>query len=332
MTPARTRLLVGLFLALGAAFLLHLAVGGYLWLAPRELVAELLRGPDPEGGPANVVIWNVRLPRALGCVLVGATLGAVGAAFQALFRNPLAEPYVIGVSSGAAVGGVASILLGFSGALAGLGKTLAAFVTGVASLALVMALARCRGVVHVQSLLIAGVVSGSLFAALTTLLLFLAGQDANRVLRWLLGSTSELRDRQLALLALALVLGFGLLIRRARALNAFAIGEETAQRLGVPTSRLKTVVLGAGTAMVATTVGAAGIIGFLGLVAPHLARRLLGADVRLALLGSLSLGASLLLAADVLAQRVGGVAELPVGAVTALLGAPALLALLRRRP
>jgi iron complex transport system permease protein len=257
-------------------------------------------------------------------------LGIVGASFQSLFRNPLAEPYTVGVSSGAAVGGVLSLVLGWSSWFGGLGTMALAVVGGLLSLMLVFGLAQRRGVIDVPSLLLGGVVIGSLLAALTTLILYLAGEDTNRVLGWLLGSMTPMLWERVLILSIVLLIGTAILLIQGRKLNAFAIDETVAQHLGINTSRLKWVVLLTGTAMASVCVGAVGIIGFLGLVSPHIARRLLGVDWRMSMPGALMIGPMLLLIADMLSQRVIAGIEIPVGAVTALIGAPFLLVLLRR--
>jgi iron complex transport system permease protein len=320
------------------AFLVHVGYGstGYLW--PADVVREIFSGRT--GTNANNAVWLVRLTRALGCVLAGGILGAVGSAFQALFRNPLAEPYVVGVSSGAATGGVLAMILGLTSLWWGVGQVAFAFVGGILSLALVIGLASRRGATNVVTLLLAGVVVGSMLSGLLSLFILASGHDTNQLLRWLLGNTYNLNWPGVWLLAVALLAGSPILVLQSRALNAFAIGEETARRLGVDTRRLKGVVLLTGTAMTAVAVGATGVIPFLGLVAPHIARRLLGIDWRRSLLGSILVGAVLLLLADILTQRIiplasarlgfEAVVDLPVGVVTALIGAPSLLILLRR--
>lgn len=328
-TRAARSLYGGLVAVLLALFVLHIGIGSSVWIAPGQVLAEIARGNADGADPINTIVWQIRLPRAAGCLLVGAMLGLVGAAFQALFRNPLAEPYVVGVSSGAAVGGSLAIVLRFSEALFGLAGLGAAFAGGLGSLALVVALARRRGVINVPTLLLAGVVVGSLLAALLSLILLAAGGNTNQVLRWLLGSMTPMFWPRVAILAIALLGGTALLTRETRRLNAFAVGEDSAQRLGVDTARLKKRVLVTGTAMAAVAVGSVGIVGFLGLVAPHIARRMLGIDLRQSLIGAGLFGAILLLAADLLAQRAVPGVELPVGAVTAVLGAPTLLLLLR---
>lgn len=319
------------------ALLLHVGFGSsdpqrpfQLRMTPLEVWRELVRGDLGSGNISNTIVWRIRLPRALACVLVGAILGMVGSAFQALFRNPLADPYIVGVSSGAAVGGVVALSLGLATALGGLGMMVLSTVAGLCSLALVYGLARRRGRVDVQTLLLAGVVTGAMLTAVLTLILIGSGQDANQVMRWLLGSTSPMYWNRITIMTAMLLVGAVILLAQAKRLNAFAVGEETAQRLGVDTRRLKPIVLVTGTAMTAAAVGSVGVVGFLGLVAPHLSRRIVGVDWRWSLVGAGLFGATLLLAADVLAQWGLPGGELPVGVITALIGAPFLLALMRR--
>jgi iron complex transport system permease protein len=261
-------------------------------------------------------------------------LGFVGSALQALFRNPLAEPYVVGVSSGAAVGGAIALVTGFgatwTGFARGLGLIIGAFPAGLLSLAMVYGFARKRGIVNVQTLLLAGVVTGSMLSGVLSFVLLMGGQDTNMVLQWLLGNTSAAFWNKDDVLTIALVVGGAVLIGYSKQLNAFALGEDTAQRLGVNVVRLKRVLLITSTGMVAASVGAVGVIGFLGLVAPHISRRTLGVDWRLSLLGAGFYGGILLLLADFLAQRLLPGGEIPVGIITSIVGAPFLLVLLRR--
>lgn len=282
---------------------------------------------------ANFVLWEVRLPKACCCLEVGAILGMVGSALQAVFRNPLAEPYIVGVSSGAAVGGAIAFVTGFGASWAGfsegLGITLCAFPAGLLALAMVFALSKRHGVVNVQTLLLAGVVTGSMLNAVLSCVMLIGGKDTNMILQWMLGGTTD-QWNKIAILFIVLVLGSVVLIGCSKQLNAFAMGEETAQRLGVNSSRLKNVVLLTSTAMVAATVGPVGIIGFVGLAAPHIARRALGVDWRMSLIGAALYGACMLLVADFIALRALNGGELPVGIVTAIVGAPFLLVLLRR--
>lgn len=331
--------LITLAILLGIALVIHIMVGGSMHLSPLQVLSEIFHGrlPDSNTTEANSVVWAIRLPRAIECVLVGGILGLVGSAFQAQLRNPLAEPYIVGVSSGAAIGSAIAMIVGWDVWMGGLGAAAFGFVTGMASLGLVYSLASRRGVVDVTSLLLSGVVVGSLMASLLSLCLLLAHQDTNKVLSWLLGNMGTANFEKDALLAGALLIGAVVLILQTRRLNAFAIGEEVALRLGVDVGRLRAVVLIMGTAMTAAAVGTVGIIGFLGLVAPHISRKILGVDWRYSLTGSGFVGGILLLGSDLLAQRIGTlfgtvIGDLPVGIVTALVGAPSLLILLRKRP
>lgn len=290
----------------------------------------------------NATVWGVRLPKALYCVLAGGILGVVGSAFQAVFRNPLAEPYTVGVSSGAAIGGATAQILGLDAGFAFLGTPLLAFFGGMASLILVFAMARRRQGTDTTTLLIAGVVVSSLLSAILSVIIVMSGQDSRVLLSWLMGSTAPQFMERVGLLAVVLLIGSVLLYRQTKRLNALAIGEDTARRLGVDPVRLRWIVLTVGTAMAAAAVGTVGAIAFLGLVAPHISRSILGVDWRWSMLGSLLVGAGLMLAADVLAQRglplIGYlmtgkellVTDIPVGVITALLGAPSLLILLRK--
>lgn len=328
-----------LLLAVAAvvALILHIAVGSVdegrpfweLRLSPLEVVRQIAAGDTAADGD-NTIVWRIRLPRGVACFLVGAMLGIVGSAFQALFRNPLAEPYIVGVSSGAAAGGAIALLLGIGAWAGGLGLMAFAFAGASLSLMLVMALAGRRGKTDVQVLLLSGVVVGALLSAVLMITLFAAGQDSNVILRWLMGSASPMYWNKVAIMAAVFLLGCAILIPQGKKLNALAMSEETAQRLGVDTARLKLLLLLAGTAMAAVTVGSVGVIGFLGLVAPHIARSILGVDWRWSLIGAGAIGAILLLLSDVLAQRLLAGGELPVGIVTAILGAPFLLVLMRR--
>ena len=318
--------------ALAAALLLaclaHVAWGGSTGISLAELWSQLWQGSHGQS-PENMILWRIRLPRACGAALIGAGLGMVGAAFQSLFRNPLAEPYVIGVSSGAALGGALAILAGTASGWAVWVMPGAGFVGGMAALALVFSVAglgRGRGV---DALLLAGVAIGAALSALVSVALLLSGQDAGVVLRWLLGSVTPMFWDRVAVMAVLVPLGGAVLWMNSRSLNAMAAGEFMAERMGVSASRVRAVVLVAGTAVVGASVGVAGVIPFLGLAGPHIARRLVGADLRRALPASALVGASLLLAADFAAMKVKPGLELPVGAVAALLGAPFLLKVLQ---
>ena len=307
-------------------FLAYLSSGS-VDMPLQDLVSVILRGPNPNDGVQNLILWQIRMPRALACAFAGAALGVVGATFQALFRNALAEPYVIGVSSGAAVGGTFAVLLGMD---FGLARVALAIIGSLLSLVFVLMIARKQGGVNVASLLIGGVVIGSLLSGVVTLNLSLAGMDTGKILWWLLGSTNPMFWDRTVVLGVSVVLAMAVLYRQSRALNAFAVSEFMADRQGVAIGRLKGIVLFTSAALTGVTVGTVGIIGFVGLVAPHISRRIVGSDLRLSMPLSAALGSTLLLAADIAAQRLRPGSELPLGAVTAVLGAPVLLWLISK--
>ncbi|MDK3157562.1 iron ABC transporter permease [Kamptonema cortianum] len=324
-------ILLGLgFVALLAA-LIHIGVGGSFHANPLQVLQAILQGDTGGTDPLNAVVWKLRLPRVLAAITVGAILGLAGSAFQALFRNPLAEPYIIGVSSGAAAGGTIAFVSGLGSAFFGLGILASGFAGGLASLALVLMLANWKKGVDVVRLLISGVVIGAMLSSLTSLVLLSAGEDTNQVLRWLLGSLTPMSFTKVTVLAIALAAGFPLVYRSSRYLNALSYDHNLGTRLGINVHRLSLSILLVTTAMVACTVGSVGIIGFLGLIAPHVARLLVGVDLRVSAPAATLIGAIFLTLADLAAQRLLPGGELPVGAVTAILGAPILLILLSKQ-
>lgn len=314
-------------IALIAVFL-HLMLGSVFVFSPIQVLSHLLTGPTTDGSQSNFILWELRLPRALAAALVGAALSITGANFQSLFRNPLADPYIVGVSSGAAVGGVISIALGFSWGLATVGM---AFASALLGLIVVIAIARIGGTLSLQTLLLAGVGVGSFLWALVTLILVSAGQDAGKVLFWLLGSFIGANWTKTGVLFAACILFGSALAIRARPLTIFSIGEQSAATLGVETEKLKWWVLIAGCALAATAVASVGIIGFVGLFVPHIARKFVGPDLRALLPASAFLGAAALVIADLIAQRAIPGTEVNVGIVTAIIGAPFLVVALRKK-
>lgn len=311
------------------AFALHLLVGAFT-LPLSDAWAGLLHGPNAESS-AQTIMWQIRLPRSLAAMLVGGILGLTGAAFQSLFRNPLAEPFVIGVSGGAAVGGTLAIATGLSASVFGFGGVIGALIGGMAALSIVLRLSQSAHGLSVPRLLLAGVLVGALFSSLVTLVLVMAGKDSNQILGWLLGSLTPMYYPRVALLAFGLLFGLAALLPAGAQLNAMAVGESTAKSLGVSTPGLIRRVLWGGALASSIAVSVTGIIGFLGLLAPHLARKMVGVDARTVLPVSAVLGAGLLLLSDLLSQQLVRSLEMPVGAVTAVLGAIALIAILPLR-
>ncbi len=308
----------------------HLLVGSTSLLSMRDIWGALLAGP-PEGASSEVsrvIFWELRLPRVLASAMVGAMLGAVGSALQALFRNPLADPYVLGISSGSALGGAVASVLGWWGIYGGLVGFGFAFLTGLAVLGLVFLIAG-RGWALSRALL-GGIAIGTFLWALIAFVLMAGGQDAGKVLFWLLGSFEGMNWARVGALGITGVLGITALGWLSKPLTIFSVGEESAKRLGVATESLKLWVLVSTAVLTAGCVATAGIIGFVGLFVPHWVRLRLGPDVRFLLVGSVLAGASTMVIADLLAQRALPGREVNVGIITALMGAPYFLYLLRR--
>ncbi len=294
---------------------------------------EVLRALGGEGDPSTVaIVQGLRLPRAVQAALVGAALAASGAAFQALLRNPLADPYILGVSGGAAVGAVGAVVLGWSGVEVWV-TPLAAFVGALVAIALVLRIAVIVGqALDTRILLLAGVVVGAFFNACILLVLTFADVESFRsAIFWMMGSLSSATWTRAALLAAYLVPALILLLGMARALNLLAIGEETAAYLGTPVERTKLVAYGAASLLAAAAVAVSGVIGFVGLITPHVVRLIWGNNYRFLLPAAALLGATFLLLADALARTVAAPTELPVGVVTAFVGVPFFVWLLRRR-
>jgi iron complex transport system permease protein len=284
------------------------------------------------------VLGVVRAPRVLLGALVGAGLGVAGATMQGLFRNPLADPGLIGVSAGAALAAVAAIVLGgtvFGTAAGMLGLWLlpvAAFCGGMLATLAMVRLGSIGGTTHVATLLLAGVAVSAIATALTGLLIFSANdRQARDITFWTLGSLSGARWAHLPVLLTLVRLPVLMLCTLARPLNALILGEAAAFHLGIRVDAAKRAAILLSAIAVAAGVGFTGLIGFVGLVVPDLLRLGFGADHRIVLPGSALLGAALLILADLAARSLAAPAELPVGVVTALLGAPFFLWLLRRR-
>jgi iron complex transport system permease protein len=340
-TPGRTALVIGA----GAALLL--AVGtlalalGTVGIGPAEAAGIVLRRlglPVDASWPtaSETIIWEIRLPRVLSGMVVGAGLGAAGAVFQALLRNPMADPYIIGTAAGASLGAVAALVLpAVGGGVAllgsealGIGLVQAlAFAGGFATVALVYVLARSGSGVPVVTLLLTGYAVSAVLAALVAVLIFLSGRALGAVVAWIMGSLGGASWPELGVAASLVLASLVALLLRWRRINLLLLGESQAAHLGVDVEREKLVLTMLGTLATSAAVAVAGTIGFVGLVAPHLVRLAVGPDHRLLLPGSALLGAALLTLADLGARLAGGV---PVGVVTALLGAPFFVWLLRR--
>ncbi|MFE9790329.1 FecCD family ABC transporter permease [Streptomyces goshikiensis] len=305
---------------------------GPVRIPPGQVLGTVLDGPGRPGAFASIV-WDVRMPRVLLGAVVGAGLAVAGTVLQALVRNQLADPFLLGASSGASAGAVAVIVLGAgAGVLGGIGVPLAAFAGSMGALVAVYALARRGGTMTTGRLILAGVAVQYVLSALTSLVLVLAAHpdQMRSVLFWTLGGLGGARWDELALPAIALLLGTGLLIALARPLDLLLAGEEGARTLGLDTGRFRAAVFVLTSLVIGVLVAYSGAIGFVGLMVPHAARMVVGAGHR-ALLPVAALGGAVFLSlADLLARTAAAPEEIPVGVVTALVGGPFFLWMLRR--
>ncbi|MFE3767469.1 FecCD family ABC transporter permease [Streptomyces sp. NPDC059104] len=338
MTRGRTAtVLLLLAAALAASAVAGLALGP-VRIAPGRVLDLVLAGPGARGGAFASIVWDVRMPRVLLGAVVGAGLAVAGAVLQALVRNPLADPFLLGASSGASAGAVLVIVFGTAagagavGFLGGAGVPLAAFAGSMAALVTVYALARRGGTMTTGRLILAGVAVQYVLSALTSLVLVLsASPDQMRsVLFWTLGGLGGARWDELALPAAALFVGTGVLVTLARPLDLLLAGEEGAHTLGLDTGRFRAAAFVLTSLVIGVLVASSGAIGFVGLMVPHAARMVVGAGHR-ALLPVAALGGAVFLTlADLLARTAAAPEEIPVGVVTALVGGPFFLWMLRR--
>jgi iron complex transport system permease protein len=279
----------------------------------------------------NTILFEIRLPRVALMALTGAALASAGTTYQGLFRNPLADPYLVGVASGAGLG--ATLVLTFGLPTTGLGLMavpLGAFLGGVAAVAVVIMIARVGRTTPVTTMLLSGVAVGSFATAITTFWMLRSPEGMRRAFNWLLGGYTGGGWEPVWIILPYLILGLIGLQLNARALNVLQLDEEQARQLGINVERLKFILVGAATLMTAAAVAFGGLIGFVGLVVPHILRILGGPDHRRLIPLSALGGATFLIVADLIARTVFAPQELPVGIITALTGAPFFIFLLRR--
>jgi iron complex transport system permease protein len=333
MTPAsRLAALLALlaFVAMTMAFAALFL--GSAPVSPRAVMA-VLTGRDGGAGVPDVIVLSLRLPRILAALLAGGALAVAGVGFQALTRNPLAEPAVLGVSSGAAFGVVMAQVFGLrAGILEALGLTIFAFCGALVAGAAVFAIASRAGGLPVHTLVLAGVIVGIFFSSAITVLISVVDFDRlGGVIYWLLGNLSPIPPAALGVFAATAAFGFWLVVAESRRLNLLALGEEGAQQLGVDAERVKRRIFTGAALLTAAVVAFAGPIGFVGLIVPHALRMLLGPDNRVLVPSAVLAGGIFLLAADTLARNLVAPAELSVGVITSLCGAPFFIYLLHSR-
>ncbi|WP_236718222.1 iron ABC transporter permease [Actinoplanes sp. TFC3] len=322
-------LAAGLLLSIGVAVTIGPAdlslrtvwsvIAGHLGLADSDV--PLLR---------DHIVWQLRLPRVLGAAVVGAGLAAAGAVMQTVTRNPLADPYLLGVSSGASLGAVAVIVLGLGSGVAALSG--GAFAGALAAFGLVLAISG-RAVLRPTRVVLAGIAIGQLCAALTSfVIIWVADPHATQSITfWLSGSLARADWTALAWATLVLVVALAVILWHARALNAFAFGEEAAATLGIDVARVRWLLLVTTALLTAVIVAVSGAIGFVGLILPHAVRIFTGPDHRRLLPLAVLAGAIFMIWVDTAARAVFEPRELPAGVLTALIGVPAFILLLRRR-
>ncbi|WP_372492110.1 FecCD family ABC transporter permease [Kineosporia corallincola] len=330
--------LLGLSVLLVLSVLLGVGVGavGIAPAAVARIIAHHVLGTPGEvtwSLPQDAIVWQVRLPRVLLGAVVGAGLAVCGTVLQAMVRNLLADPYLLGINSGASSGAAAAILFGFGAAWGENALPFSAFLGALAASLLVFLIARSGGRVTSVRLLLSGVAVGYALSAATSFLIFASdsAEGSRSVMFWLLGSLGLARwGTALSVVVIVVGLTVALLTLWGRRLDALAIGDETAHTLGISPDRFRTQLLLLVSLCIGVLVAASGSIGFVGLVVPHLARRLVGAPHSRAVPVAALLGAIFLIWADALARTVMQPQELPLGIITSLVGAPFLLVLIRR--
>lgn len=309
------------------ALLLSLAIGS-VFLSPQEIWQTIMgRGSEI----STSILWRIRLPRTVLIALTGAALGGSGATYQGLFRNPLADPFLIGVASGAGLGAVIAMSVRWPYSFWGLmAIPMAAFIAALLTVFIVYTLARVGQTVPTTNLILAGVAFSSFATSLTSFLMIRSTSEVRRALGWLLGGASQSGWTAIIAIMPYVIIGLGILLLSGHALNLLQFGDDQAQQLGLNVPRTKRILLIASSLATAAAVAFSGIIGFIGLIVPHLIRLWFGPDYRRLLPLSILGGAAALLISDVIARIVIAPQEIPVGIVTSLAGAPFFLWVLRR--
>ena len=312
--------------------LFSIAIGSVV--IPLKTVLQVLfnsAGGDAGLSTFTTIIWDLRIPRTILMILAGAALAGSGCAYQGLFRNPLADPYLIGAASGAGLGAILAITIHWPATLFGfLTVPLAAFAGAVLTVFIVLGVSRVGKTTPITTLILAGVAVSSFATALTSFLLINASGELRRALVWLVGGSTLSGWMPVLGAAPYILIGLVTLLSMGHALNVLQFGDEQARQLGLRVALFRALIILAATLATASAVAFTGIIGFVGLIVPHVMRNLWGGDYRRLLPLSILGGATFLLAADILARILLAPQELPVGIITALAGAPFFLFLLRK--
>ena len=334
---SRVYSIIGLLILLVVIVILAVTIGSVSIPFPTIIAILLSKLPWMDMSPTwsgtlETIIFDIRLPRVVLAGLVGAALATAGATYQGLFRNPLADPYLIGVAQGAALGAVIGFLIPPAWHSLGFGIIpLLAFCGAVVSTAVVYNLARVGKTIPATTLILAGVAISALLASVVSYLVISSGEKIHGIMFWLMGSFSLSQWSEVIIALPYVILGVTIISLYARPLNLVQLDEEQAQQLGINVERLKLILLIAATLITAAAVSFVGIIGFVGIIVPHTVRLIWGVDHRFLLPLSVLTGAVFLILADMIARTVMAPTEIPIGVITALCGAPFFLYLLKRR-
>ncbi len=316
----------GLLILLTTVAIVGLSIGSVS--IPLSHILGAVTGNETATTAERTIIVSIRLPRIVLAFLVGSGLSIAGVVFQALLRNPLAEPYILGISSGGTVGAI--IAIGLSLGASAITTPLASFIGSAAVMALVYGIAHRRGQLDTNALLLGGVMIGAFFNAVVLLIIAVYNQELRNAFLWLMGNLSSANADAILVVAPILLLASILLLVQARNFNLISTGDETAMQLGVEVGRVKRLSYLLASLITGLVVSVSGVIGFVGLLIPHICRMLFGPDHRLLLPASFLLGGSFLILADILSRTLLAPSEIPVGAITAAVGAPVFVYLLRK--
>jgi iron complex transport system permease protein len=329
--------MVSLTLALFAIAILAIGIGSTS-ISPDRIIAAIFSNDlfrviagQHAANPINAVVLEIRMPRIMIAALVGASLAVAGTAMQGIFRNPMASPYILGLSSGAAFGASLAMVLGLSVVAGEFAVPAMAFIFCFITLFIVYGISATKMGVPVTTLLLAGIAVGSLFTALVSLMKYFSGDNLSSIVYWMMGGLWTSNWSQVWVTLPLVVIGSAALLFYSKELNLMMVGEEHATNLGVNVRRSRLMILVLSSLVTAAAVSVSGVIGFVGLIVPHTLRIILGPDNRILMPASIVGGAAFMIAMDSIARTILSPAELPVGIITALLGAPFFLWLLRAR-
>ena len=297
---------------------------------PLKDVISILSGKSVDDS-LKVIVLRLRMPRIVMAIIAGGTLSVIGASLQALFRNPLADPYIIGISSGAALGATSTFFLErITGKFFVFYLPFFSFFGALLTMFLVYRISLVGVKVIIENLLLSGIIVGFIASALITLIIAFAGREVHDILFWLMGDLSHTTWQQIFIIIGPIVFGVTYILRLSQDLNAMSLGEEVAYNLGINPERLKRSVFFISSFLIGAIVSFSGIIGFVGLIIPHIIRLMLGSDHKVVLPASILMGSTFLLLCDDIARTVIAPRELPIGVITSLIGAPVFIYLLKR--